>query len=85
VIRVRDYACPTCGHRFEVFASAHDDTEVCMGCCGTAVLQPSAPRSQLEGTTGSFPGAAMAWERKRAQQIAIEKRRERDHGDDGWR
>lgn len=85
MIRVRDYSCPTCGYAFEVFATEHDDLAPCPSCYGTAVRQLSAPRSQLEGTTGSFPGAALAWERKRDQQIAIEKRRERDHGDTGWR
>jgi hypothetical protein len=43
----------------------------------------AAPRCQLEGITGAFPGAAMAWERKREQKMAQERKHKEKHGT--WR
>lgn len=85
MIRVRDYRCNSCDRLFEVFGHEFASTESCPFCGDEARMQLSAPRIDLEGTTGSFPGAAMRWERKREQHMALERRRERDHGDDGWR
>ena len=85
MIRVREYSCENCGKVTEVFAAEHHESIPCPACGGEARKLMSAPRAKLEGTTGAFPGAAMAWERKRAEQMAVEQRRARDHGDDGWR
>lgn len=84
-LKVHDYSCNSCGHVTEVFSYSPWPTIPCSRCGGEAVKQLSAPRAKLEGVTGAFPGAAMAWERKREEQIRQEKRREREHGDDGWR
>ena len=84
MIRVREYSCNSCGKVTEVFASEHHDAIPCPKCGGEARKLMSAPRFALDGTTGDFPGAAMAWERKRAEKMAVEQQKQRDHGDDGW-
>jgi len=33
---------------------------------------------KLEGVTGDFPGAAMQWERKRAEKVAAERKQSAD-------
>ena len=33
---------------------------------------------KLEGVTGDFPGAAMQWERKRAEKLAVERKQSAD-------
>lgn len=83
-MKVYDYVCPS-GHRHEHFIGAGETgPQVCKSCGAPAVRVLSAPRFALEGVTGSFPGAAMQWEKKRAEKMAVQARKQRDHGDDGW-
>lgn len=84
MILVREYRCKS-GHVTERFGRDNPTATPCEVCGEKAIRQLSAPRAKLEGTTGAFPGAAMAWERKREQHMAEERRREREHGDSGWR
>lgn len=79
MIRVYEYMCEE-GHRAEHFLSEVVGQLACPKCGKPATRVISAPRVNLEGVTGSFPGAAMAWERKRAQKMAQEQKNKRDHG-----
>lgn len=72
-MKVFDYLCPN-GHRTELFASVPTETTECM-CGEQALKQLSAPQFKLEGVSGSFPGAAMKWEKKRAEHIKVEQKR----------
>lgn len=83
-MKVYDFVCPQ-GHRNEMFVANSDVREqLCLDCGHTAHRTMPAPRAQLEGITGDFPGAAMAWEKKRAQKQAVQEQKLRDHGDEGW-
>lgn len=82
MIRVFDFTC-TNGHAEEVF-TRYDSSHTCSVCGQPAQRVLSSPRFKLDGTSGDFPGAYAAWERKRAEKMAVEKRKERDHGDSGW-
>jgi hypothetical protein len=44
-------------------------------CGAKALRQLSAPQFKLEGITGSFPGAAMKWDKKHAEQLKVEQKR----------
>lgn len=48
----------------------------CSICGKDASRRVSAPRIALEGITGSFPGAADAWVRKRAEKQRQERKQE---------
>lgn len=72
-MRVFDFLCPN-GHRTELFSSTPVETTECM-CGEQALRQLSAPRVFLEGITGDFPGAAMKWDKKHAEQLKAEQKR----------
>lgn len=82
-IKVFDFVCPE-GHRHERFVSDDMTKSLCPECGAVATKTMPAPRFTLEGVTGSFPGAAMQWEKKRAEKMAVQAQKERDHGDSGW-
>jgi hypothetical protein len=42
--------------------------------------QVAAPRAQLDGASGDFPGAAMAWEKRRESHMAKERKNKEKHG-----
>jgi len=46
----------------------------CRGCGKPATRIVSAVQTKLEPFTGSFPTAYSAWNRKRAEKLAIEKK-----------
>lgn len=84
MLKVREYECLN-GHRNEQFVQDAGPQMIdCPVCSKPAVRVMSAPRAQLEGITGDFPGATMAWERKRAEKQKVQERKLRDHGDEGW-
>jgi len=61
-MRVFDFTCPN-GHTHERFV-ANGTTEVeCETCGQKAAKIIGTPAIKLEGWSGSFPGAAMKWER----------------------
>lgn len=61
-MRVFDFECQN-GHRHEHFVP-NGQTEVPCDTCGLVARKVlSAPAFKLEGWSGSFPGAAMKWER----------------------
>lgn len=80
MIRVYDYKCPE-GHVHELFSPTPLGSIVCPTCGEVATRQLSAPPAQLEGTTGAFPGAYHRWEAKRAEKLAVERKKARDHGE----
>jgi hypothetical protein len=77
-LRVFDFRCPL-GHVTEHFVDAEIE-EVQCHCECVAVRQIAAPRAKLEGITGAFPGAAMAWEKRRESHMAKERKNIEQHG-----
>jgi hypothetical protein len=73
MLRVFDFLCPN-DHLSEAFVNSDTREINCPVCGQTAMRQMSTPRVSLEGTTGDFPGAAMQWERKRAQKLKAEQK-----------
>ena len=61
-------------HVFEKFCDEELKTAVCPECGELSNRIISAVRSNLEGWSGNFPGAAMAWERKRAEKLKQERK-----------
>lgn len=78
-IRVFDFRCAA-GHVTEHFVDSDTRTVLCPECGETATRQVAAPRSQLEGITGAFPGAAAAWEKRRESHMKKEKKNVENHG-----
>lgn len=60
--KIIDVRCRDCGSVHEEFGRL-DDTFRCGSCGGEAKRIISPVKCQLEGVTGSFPGAAIKWER----------------------
>lgn len=80
-----DYKCPD-GHVHEMLVSSKKhrlDVVQCLTCHKPAVRMLAAPRCQLEGITGHFPGAAMAWEKRRESHMKKEQKHKEQH--DTWR
>lgn len=80
MIRVFDFKCDD-GHVFERFVPSDTTKAICPECGKVGLKQLAAPRCQLEGITGAFPGAYHAWERKRAEKQAQEVKRKSSHGE----
>ena len=78
-IRVFDFRCPA-GHVNEMFVESDVHSMQCVTCGKIAQRMLAAPRAQLEGITGSFPGAAMAWEKRRESHMAKERKNMERHG-----
>jgi hypothetical protein len=77
-IRVFDFRCPL-GHVTEHFVDSAIE-EVQCHCECVAKRQIATPRVKLEGITGAFPGAAMAWEKRRESHMAKERKNIEQHG-----
>lgn len=73
MLRVFDFQCPN-DHITEAFVNSDTREINCKVCGQPASRLVSTPRVSLEGTTGDFPGAAMQWERKRAEKIKAEQK-----------
>lgn len=71
--RMRDFKCRN-SHITELYIDDETESLVCEICGETAVRVVSPSLIKLEGCTGSFPGAAMAWERKRAEKMRQEQK-----------
>jgi hypothetical protein len=80
MIRVYDYKCES-GHVYERFQSDDDLVDICPQCGKLSMRQLCAPVARLEGITGAFPGAYHAWERKRAEKQAEERKKAASHGE----
>jgi len=82
-ILVYDYQCPSCGYKTELFCRSDklDEPVQCASCHEADMTRMiPAPRAQLEGFTGDFPGAAMAWEKRRESKMKAEAREMERHG-----
>lgn len=66
-----EFKCSSCESIFEELTE-YKLISTCPSCNFTANKIISSPRIVLEGHSGSFPGAASAWEKKHKQQLAKE-------------
>ena len=78
-LRVFDFQCVD-GHRNEMFVEADTLSMQCVTCGKIAQRMIAAPRCQLEGITGAFPGAALKWEANRESHMRKEQKHKEKHG-----
>lgn len=70
-----DFKCKE-GHKFEKLVEPEVFIKECPDCGDLARRQFAAPRSNLEGITGAFPGAAEKWARTREERARVEAKRD---------
>lgn len=75
--RIFEFVCKD-NHRTEAFVDTEVHATPCKECGSEATRVVSAPTMKLEGFTGSFPTAYDAWERKRSEKLAQERRQNAD-------
>ena len=73
--RIFEFRCVK-GHVSEKYVDDSVTVVQCPHCGNDASRIISAPRISLEGITGDFPGAAMAWEKRRESHMKWEQKRE---------
>ena len=71
--RIYEFICGD-DHISEDYIDSELRTTNCKVCGQPAIRIISKPMVKLEGVTGSFPGAAMQWERKRNEKMAQERK-----------
>lgn len=71
--RIFEFVCSK-GHLFDKLVDSEIRTTDCKECGKSAERIISTPMVKLEGVTGDFPGAAMQWERKRAEKIKADQK-----------
>jgi hypothetical protein len=69
---LNDFVC-SLGHVTEHLTDHTQKTVVCSVCGNEAQRMLAAPRSKLEGITGSFPGAADRWAKVHEQAAKVEQ------------
>lgn len=69
-----EFQCRDCKEIYEEYTE-YKLVSTCPLCNADADKIISTPRIALEGISGSFPGAAAAWEKKRKQKAAQEAKR----------
>ena len=74
-----DFQCED-GHLNEHFVEMSIRNITCKECCKDSVRIISSPQIKLEGITGSFPGAADKWVKKRAEKLQQERKQAASHG-----
>lgn len=72
--RLKDFQCPHCEAIYERFVS-EEVTEMMCECGNFAYPMIGTPTIQLEGITGSFPGAYSRWAKIREDNARIKARR----------
>ncbi len=72
-LRIFEFLCAN-SHRTEALVDPDTQHLFCSKCGREAARVISAPTMKLEGCSGSFPTAYDAWERKRNEKIAIERK-----------
>jgi hypothetical protein len=77
--RIFEFACPE-GHITERLVDSEQRTVLCR-CFAEAERIVSAPRVNLEGITGAFPGAYDKWERVRKEKLAQERKQAASRGE----
>lgn len=73
--RIFEFRCVK-GHVSEKYVDDSVTVVQCPHCGNDSSRIISAPRISLEGITGDFPGAAMAWEKRRESHMKWEQKRE---------
>lgn len=71
--RIFEFVCDN-SHISESFIDESVRAIKCTHCSKDAGRIISRPRIKLEGITGDYPTAYDAWERKRAEKLAIERK-----------
>jgi hypothetical protein len=71
--RMFEFICDN-GHRTEDLVDTECHATPCRECGSDSTRVMSAPTMKLEGWTGSFPTAYDAWERKRSEKLAQERK-----------
>ena len=71
--RIFDFQCAK-GHITEKYVDDSVKVIQCPHCANDASRLISAPRISLEGISGDFPGATMAWEKRRESHIKYERK-----------
>lgn len=75
-----DFLCDD-GHLNEHFVHVAIRELDCKDCGKDSVRIISSPQIKLEGITGSFPGAADKWVKKRAEKLQQERKQAESRGD----
>ena len=70
--RMYDFVCEN-GHKIERYC-VYEAQSVQCECGGSASRTISAPSVKLEGWSGSFPGAAMKFDRIHREKLAAERK-----------
>lgn len=78
--RIFEFSCDD-GHISEQLVSDSCRESTCRECGKAAIRIMSAPRVNLEGITGAFPGAYEKWARVRAEKLAVERKQKASHGE----
>lgn len=75
-----DYYCERCDTVFETIRPmAERQTSECPECGDTCKMKLTAPTVALDPISGDFPGATMAWEKKREQKMKQEVKQDKTH------
>lgn len=72
--RMFEFCCEH-GHITEVYIDSEIRTIACDVCDEPAERIISQPMVKLEGVTGDFPGEYLRWERKRAEKLKQEQKK----------
>ena len=78
--RIFDFECTWKQHRTEHLVEPDVRIVECPVCGKPATRLIAAPRCQLEGITGDFPGAALKWEANRESHMRKEQKHKEKHG-----
>lgn len=78
--RMFEFMCED-GHTFEKLIDDNIRSVKCIYCDTHATRVVSAPRVNLEGITGAFPGAYSRWERVRAEKQQQERKKAAANGE----
>lgn len=68
-----DFKCSACGIIDEHFVDNDTKETPCHGCSGVATKVQAPIRSNLDPISGSFPGATIAWEKRREAKMKAER------------
>ena len=71
-MKIRDYQCIDCGNLSETYLG-NDPAPQCHECGGATKYIITGTSFTLEGVSGSFPGAHLKWDKKRAQKMKQEQ------------
>ena len=79
-----DFECRSCGGQFEELADRNHPDSVKCPLCASSDVQRLIYGARIDPRLGvnadAFPSLGAAWERKRRERMAIEKKRYERHG-----